>query len=103
VAALDAEPAQVDAAPPAGQPPDEPSPATVREFHRSLAAAACAALADTDAALQRLRDGTYGCCQVCGEPIPLPRLAAIPETPCCFACHRAGTAPTLPGQHWRPR
>lgn len=35
-------------------------------------------LAEVDAALQRLRHGTYGRCEVCGMPIPAARLAAFP-------------------------
>jgi RNA polymerase-binding transcription factor DksA len=103
VDALDAEPARADGEPPMGNPRAEPSPATVREFHRSLAAAAHAALAETDAALQRLRDGTYGSCQVCDQPIPVQRLAAMPETPWCLGCHPTGTAPLLPSHLRHPR
>lgn len=35
-------------------------------------------LQDIDAALARIADGTYGICIVTGEPIPVPRLRAIP-------------------------
>ncbi len=35
-------------------------------------------LADVEEALRRLQDGTYGRCQICGQPIPDRRLAAIP-------------------------
>lgn len=31
-----------------------------------------------DAALQRIADGTYGTCEVCGRPIPEGRLRAVP-------------------------
>lgn len=31
-----------------------------------------------NAALQRIADGTYGICEVCGEPIPEARLRAMP-------------------------
>ncbi len=39
-----------------------------------------------DAALERLRDGTYGTCQGCGQAIPTERLAAVPWTAFCVAC-----------------
>lgn len=44
------------------------------------------ALADIDAALARLEDGTYGYCQRCGRPIPRERLEALPATAYCLAC-----------------
>ena len=37
-------------------------------------------------ALERLRDGTYGICQGCGEAIPTERLAAVPWTAFCVGC-----------------
>jgi DnaK suppressor protein len=35
-------------------------------------------LADVEAALKRMQDGTYGLCVTCGQPIPDRRLEAIP-------------------------
>jgi DnaK suppressor protein len=37
-------------------------------------------------ALGRIEKGTYGICRDCGEPIPDPRLKAIPWTRVCIAC-----------------
>lgn len=37
-------------------------------------------LREIDAALQRLREGTYGICEATGEPISAARLRAIPWT-----------------------
>lgn len=42
------------------------------------------ALEDVRSALQRVEDGSYGTCVVCGEPIDEARLHAIPETPYCI-------------------
>jgi DnaK suppressor protein len=42
------------------------------------------ALQDVRAALDRLDQGTYGRCVVCGEQISPARLEAIPETPYCI-------------------
>jgi len=39
-----------------------------------------------DEALERIEKRTYGICRDCGEPIPEPRLKAIPWTRVCIAC-----------------
>jgi RNA polymerase-binding protein DksA len=39
-----------------------------------------------DAALIRIKDGTYGICAVCGEEIPEKRLAALPYVTTCVNC-----------------
>ncbi|QLF69573.1 TraR/DksA family transcriptional regulator [Peteryoungia desertarenae] len=39
-----------------------------------------------DAALDRLKAGTYGICVTCGEPISAERLAVVPHTPFCEDC-----------------
>ncbi len=38
------------------------------------------------AALVRLDNDEYGSCAKCGDPIPLERLRALPETPFCLRC-----------------
>lgn len=40
-------------------------------------------LAEVEAALGRLADGSYGLCEVCGESIPFERLQALPAAKCC--------------------
>jgi len=37
-------------------------------------------------ALQRLENGSYGLCEVCGQPIEPRRLEIMPETPLCRNC-----------------
>jgi RNA polymerase-binding transcription factor DksA len=37
-------------------------------------------------ALERLRDGEYGICQECGQPIAPARLRAMPEVTTCVRC-----------------
>lgn len=37
-------------------------------------------------ALERLREGEYGLCQECGEPIDRKRLDAVPWAPFCRSC-----------------
>ncbi|GAB6932541.1 TraR/DksA C4-type zinc finger protein [Calditerricola satsumensis] len=39
-------------------------------------------------ALARIEAGTYGRCEVCGEPIPLERLEALPTAHTCVECTR---------------
>lgn len=50
----------------------------------SLAVALREQLADIEAALLRMDDGTYGKCQTCGEPIAAARLEAMPATAFCI-------------------
>lgn len=47
-------------------------------------------LAEIDAALARIREGTFGICQATGQPIPEARLKAIPWTR--FSCAAAKRA-----------
>ena len=39
-------------------------------------------------ALERIEDGTYGICAICGKPIGEERLAAIPWATHCIDCKR---------------
>lgn len=41
-------------------------------------------LEQINAALDRMKDGTYGNCAACGKPIPFERLEAIPYTAYCI-------------------
>ena len=43
-------------------------------------------LAQIDAALLRLADGSYGMCATCGRPIGAARLAARPVATTCIGC-----------------
>ena len=52
--------------------------AVERERDLALSAQARAAVAEIDAALDRIADGSYGVCVVSGKPIPKERLQAIP-------------------------
>jgi DnaK suppressor protein len=40
-------------------------------------------LADVDRSLMKLDEGTYGCCDVCGDPIPEGRLEVHPWATRC--------------------
>ncbi|HXY49873.1 MAG TPA: TraR/DksA family transcriptional regulator [Terriglobales bacterium] len=43
-------------------------------------------LRSVESALERIREGTYGNCGVCGEDIQPRRLEALPWTNCCLRC-----------------
>lgn len=43
-------------------------------------------LAELDNALNRIENGTYGICEVCGRPIPDERLEARPTATRCLRC-----------------
>jgi RNA polymerase-binding protein DksA len=45
-------------------------------------------LAEIDAALKRIEDGTYGICTNRGEQIPVERLEALPYATLCIDCQR---------------
>jgi DnaK suppressor protein len=42
-----------------------------------------------DRALEKLDEGSYGVCDVCGKPIPVGRLKAAPESSLCVEDARA--------------
>jgi RNA polymerase-binding transcription factor len=45
-------------------------------------------LAEIEAALRRIDEGTYGVCSSCGKPIPEDRLEALPWATLCIDCQR---------------
>jgi DnaK suppressor protein len=55
---------------------------------RSRSAEALVRLDGTVAALERLRDGTYGVCTDCSRPLGRERLLAVPTAEQCVACRR---------------
>ncbi|NYI47038.1 RNA polymerase-binding transcription factor DksA [Nocardioides aromaticivorans] len=67
----------------------DPEGATIA-FERSQLAALGAQvrerLAEVDAALERLAAGTYGVCEVCGQPIAEGRLEVRPTARTCVGC-----------------
>ncbi|TGO04434.1 TraR/DksA family transcriptional regulator [Serinibacter arcticus] len=65
----------------------DPEGATIafeREQLRALTTQAAARLVEIDDALARLEDGSYGTCDVCGEPIGEARLEARPTASRCI-------------------
>ncbi|MCS7006414.1 MAG: TraR/DksA C4-type zinc finger protein [Thermoleophilia bacterium] len=61
----------------------------MRELDSGLEENAEHLLAEIEAALARIEDGTYGTCVVCGKPIPEERLAAVPYASLCLDDKRA--------------
>src|SRR5438045_8342853 len=45
-------------------------------------------LTQIERALVRLKQGTYGLCEMCQKRIPIGRLNALPYTTCCIECQR---------------
>jgi DnaK suppressor protein len=43
-------------------------------------------LAEIEHALDKFKHGTYGLCDVCGQPIPPDRLDAVPYANVCLTC-----------------
>ena len=67
-----------------------------QDFSLSLAANEQETLTEINAALQRIKDGSYGLCEICVKEgkspsqslIPKPRLRAIPYCRTCVDCAR---------------
>ena len=51
-----------------------------------------AELAEVEAAIARIAEGTYGECSDCGQPIPPARLDAYPTARRCVACQEVAEA-----------
>ena len=56
---------------------------TVAVVHRAMLRRI---LGETEAALRRMDDGTYGTCLACGQTIPVERLELVPHARCCVRC-----------------
>ena len=56
-----------------------------RELDQGLEEGVQQTLDEIDAALERIDDGTYGSCEICGKPIAPERLRAIPWATRCIA------------------
>ncbi|MFJ8470201.1 TraR/DksA family transcriptional regulator [Streptomyces swartbergensis] len=62
------------------------------EVHIKLCASARMVLADVEAALERMDQGTYGICRQCRHPIELARLRIVPQARYCGRCHQVREA-----------
>ena len=61
-----------------------------RERNLALSGQAVIAVEEIDYALERIVDKTYGYCERCFQPIPKPRLRALPHARLCVACKSGG-------------
>jgi RNA polymerase-binding transcription factor DksA len=61
-----------------------------RERNLALSGQATIAVEEIDDALKRIDDKTYGYCERCFQPIPKPRLRALPYARLCVACKSGG-------------
>jgi RNA polymerase-binding transcription factor DksA len=61
-----------------------------RERNLALSGQAALAVEEIDYAAQRVADKTYGYCERCFQPIPKPRLRALPYARLCVACKSGG-------------
>jgi DnaK suppressor protein len=59
------------------------------EVSSQLAEVESRELANIERALARMRSGSYGECEACGNRIPLARLNALPYATSCIECQRA--------------
>ena len=58
-----------------------------RELDQGLEEGVQQTLDEIDAALERIDDGTYGSCEICGKPIAPERLEVLPWATDCIDCH----------------
>jgi DnaK suppressor protein len=61
-----------------------------RERNLALSGQASIAVEEIDYALVRIDEKTYGYCERCFQPIPKPRLRALPYARLCVACKSGG-------------
>ncbi len=59
------------------------------QFDIAMVARDLGELTEVEAALARMRDGSYGICEQCGTTIPFARLQANPAALRCVACQEA--------------
>jgi len=69
-------------------PADIGSESFAQEFSLELLQRDEATISEIDEALERVESGRYGLCERCGEPIPKPRLNAVPHARNCVECQR---------------
>lgn len=70
------------------------------EINSQLAEVESRELTHVENALERMRKGTYGQCEVCNSKIPMARLTALPYAMNCIDCQRAAEAGGTVGGSW---
>ena len=83
---------------------DAANDGTQNELNSQLAALESRELEQIERAIQLIREGRYGKCEVCNRSIPMTRLKALPFTPYCVTCQRMheeeGIDGDDPGANW---
>ena len=65
---------------------DKAESSYTKEFLLSLSDSERKQLQLVDDGLKRIKDSTYGKCQMCGKDIGMKRLEAVPWAPYCIRC-----------------
>ncbi len=65
------------------------------EISSQLAEVESRELGSIENALERIKQGVYGICEVCGAKIPMARLNALPYATMCIECQQAAENGTL--------
>ena len=65
------------------------------ELRSQLAEVESRELASIEKAIEKIRLGVYGVCEVCGNKIPMLRLKALPYATYCIECQQAEENGTL--------
>ncbi len=73
----------------AGELADSATETYMRELDEGLEENADHLIVEVEAALNRIEDGTYGTCVVCGKTIGVERLEAVPWATLCIDDKRA--------------
>ncbi len=83
---------------PFGKREEEAAEAFEMEKRLALEKRLRAQLAEVEHALHKFEEGTYGLCDVCGQPIDPARLEALPQANLCLSCkaHQAKNAKGKP-------
>ena len=68
-----------------------------REATFQMAEIKSAAVEQIDGAIEKIQEGTYGVCEMCGEGIPAARLKALPSATLCVTCKSAEERQAGPG------
>jgi DnaK suppressor protein len=71
-----------------GDAADAAFDASGEEIASQLAELEAKELAQVERAVRRLKQGTYGKCEVCSTRIPVARLNALPYSTLCIKCQR---------------
>lgn len=67
---------------------DQASDSYDKDLANSLSETERARLVAVEAAIERVKQGTYGMCDSCGKPIPLARLKVLPFAKLCVQCQQ---------------